>query len=174
MSQSVVIIAGKSSPRSADPFAWRELRAGPELVSKPRRRALPVRTAFALTLVAALGGFALYKFPLASGIPSLSASLHLPWRGAEVRVENVTSRIVDQGRTLLVEGAVVNTSGRDMASPLLRLAVRSADQAEIFVWSAHTAESHLAPDARTRFSSKLASPPNGGVEVTVALQPAGN
>ena len=175
MSQSVFIVAGKPSPRSADPFAWRELRGSPEVGSKTGRRAFPfLRTAFALTLVAALVGLALQKFPVTTSLSAFSASLHLPWRGAEVGVENVTSRLVDQGRTLLVEGVVVNTSGRDITSPVLRLAVRAADQAEIFVWTAHPAESHLAPEARTRFSSKLASPPIGGVEVTVALQTAGN
>jgi hypothetical protein len=179
MSKSVLIVTGSPSSQSSNPFAWRESREGAKAVSNPgsktgRRAPGAVGAALVLALVAALGGLAVSRSPYARFLHAPPTSLHLPWSGAEVRVENLTSRLVDQGRTLLVEGVVVNTAGRDIPSPTLRLAVRSADQAEIFVWAARPAESHLAPEARTRFSSRLASPPSGGVEVTVALQPAGS
>lgn len=176
MSQAALALPGKRSPERVDPFSWRDhnrhpVRGAP---ARPRvgRRRMTLAMA-ALTIAAGMLALGAHADRFAPIVRPVVASLRLPWIAPEVRVEKVSGRLIDDGRTLLVEGTIVNASGRDLKSPTLRLAIRAADRSEIFVWTARPAEAHLAPEGRTRFSSRLAAPPTGGVEVAVALQTAG-
>ncbi len=176
MSQAALALPGKATPERVDPFAWRSQRQRTAPGTIETRGAVPRRRAkimFALAIAIAMFGLGKLAYRVAPVVQPILASLSPSWITPAVRIENVSSRLIDNGHTLLVEGTVVNRSGRTLSPPMLRLAIRAADASEIFVWTVRPVDAHLAPDGRTRFSSRLAAPPTGGVEVTVAMQPAG-
>jgi hypothetical protein len=168
----------KPSPASVDPWAWREARATLPALAASRRN-LRGRLGVAAALVVALGAGAYAAHAqsarIAPWVRPILRSVGYPWREANLRVETVSSRLVAEGRAsaLIVEGALVNVSNREIDAPALRLAVRSADGAEIFTWRAHAAKTHLGAGERSRFSSRLEAPPSAGVDVAVALEAKG-
>ncbi len=152
----------------ADPFDWRRRRAAP----LPPRSSKRVAIAAALALALAAGAFA-ERAPIARVAHPILRSAGFPWRSANVKIESLTGHMASNGRdgALIVEGIVENTTSREIEVPSLRLAVRSADHAEIFVWSARPAKSRLAPGERTRFSSRLEDPPQQRYDVAASLEP---
>jgi len=176
MSYLVDAAPAKSSDAQFDPWAWRSARA-PAPEAKPResrrgRRLLMATFAIAL----ASGAWAARTHGARLWVEPLLRGAGYPWRETGLRVEGVSSRLVAEGSAsaLVVEGAVENVGNREIAAPVLRLAVRSADGGEIFVWTAHPAKAHLAPGERSRFSSRLEAPPSAGVDVAVALGTKGD
>jgi hypothetical protein len=68
---------------------------------------------------------------------------------------------------LVVEGSIVNVSGRPVEVPRLRLAVRNGGKNEIYAWTAQPSRSILGPGETLPFRSRLASPPAEAREVMV-------
>jgi hypothetical protein len=60
---------------------------------------------------------------------------------------------------LVVEGSIVNVSGRPVEVPRLRLSLRNEARHEIYSWTAQPGRSILAPGDAFTFRSRLASPP---------------
>jgi len=166
-------LAQAGSQKSVDPWAWRRARAAPVAPAKPRDLNAKLITAAALALAVAAGAYGAHaqSARLAPWVRPILRSVGYPWRGTALRVDGVSSRLVAEGHAsaLLVEGAVVNVSGHEIEAPPLRLAVRSADGAEMFVWTAHTAKARLGVGERSRFSSRLEAPPSDGVDVAVSI-----
>jgi len=165
----------KSSPARVDPWAWRNARAAPPAPARTRgdlRGKLWLVAAFGLAVGAGAYAADAQSARLAPWVRPILRSVGHPWREPKLRVETVSSRLVAEGRAsaLLVEGALVNVSNHAIDAPALRLAVRSADGAEIFVWTAHVAKTRLGAGEKSRFSSRLEAPPSAGVDVAVALQ----
>jgi len=162
MSHAAVAAPRAQTSELGDVFDWRQRRSTTSAKRPARRR----------SRLAALGLAALVAAGFAFA-PTVVRFARTAWAPSPLRVEEIGSRLADDGRTLLVEGTLVNRSARDVATPLLRLAVRSADHTEIFAWTVRTEATHLASGARTRFTSKLAAPPGGGVDVAVSLPASG-
>jgi len=165
----------KSSPLGADPWAWRRARAAPPAATKPRAdRRGKLWLCAALALAAGAGAYAAHaqSARIAPWVKPILREIGYPWRETRIRVEGVSSRLVAEAHAsaLVVEGAVENVGNREIDAPALRLAVRSADGDEIFVWTAHPAKTHLLPGERSRFSSRLEAPPSAGVDVAVTLE----
>ena len=68
---------------------------------------------------------------------------------------------------LVVEGNVVNDTGKTEDVPHIRFAVRNAAHQEIYSWSAVAARTILPPGEEVAFHSRLASPPPDAHDVLV-------
>lgn len=106
---------------------------------------------------------------LAPQMASLYAALGLPVNTRALVFENVktTWRAAEGAPLLIVEGAIVSTTARQVEVPRLRFAVRNQAGQEIHVWSARPERAVLPPGASLPFRSRLASPPSDGREVMV-------
>lgn len=88
-------------------------------------------------------------------------------RGLDI-VDVQSLMVMDDGNeTLEVSGRVVNNSKRLLKLPVLRLAIRGAAGAELYVWTATADVGELGPGEATRFSRRLASPPAEAQSVMV-------
>ena len=178
MSQTALAAPLEASHSGGDPWAWRAARTPAAAVQPRAGRRRPWALAAALAFTLGAGGWTAHTHSarLAPWVAPILRSIGYPWRTTGLKILSVSSRLTAEGRApaLLVEGEVVNASNREIDAPALRLAVRSADGEEIFVWTAHTAKTHLAPGARSRFSSRLEAPPSAGVDVAVALGTKGD
>jgi predicted Zn finger-like uncharacterized protein len=68
---------------------------------------------------------------------------------------------------LVVEGNIVNVTGKIADVPHLRFAVRNAARQEIYSWTAVPARTTLPPGQAVAFRSRLASPPPDAHDVLV-------
>jgi predicted Zn finger-like uncharacterized protein len=68
---------------------------------------------------------------------------------------------------LVVEGAIVNSTGAVAEVPRLKLAVRNAAKQEIYAWTAASPRATLAPYQAVAFRTRLASPPPEAADVLV-------
>lgn len=68
---------------------------------------------------------------------------------------------------LIVEGAIVNTTGTTVAVPRLRFALRNTTLAELLSWTAPPERGTLGPGETLPFRSRLASPPTDGNDILV-------
>jgi hypothetical protein len=79
-----------------------------------------------------------------------------------------TSKDTHDGVTvLIVEGAIVNTTGAVVAVPRLRFALRNMALAESFSWTMPPEKGTLGPGETLPFRSRLASPPSDGNDILV-------
>jgi len=67
----------------------------------------------------------------------------------------------------VVEGNLVNITGRAIDLPRLRLAVRDAGGKEIYTWTATAPKARLEAGEAAPFRSRLASPPPDGSSIEV-------
>jgi hypothetical protein len=88
-------------------------------------------------------------------------------RGVEFRDVKGANEIVDGVVVLVVEGRLVNITGRPIDLPRLRLAVRDASGKEIYTWTATAPKARLDAGEAAPFRSRLASPPPDGSSVEV-------
>jgi hypothetical protein len=105
-------------------------------------------------------------FPQAA---SLFAMIGLPVNLRGLIFENVksSSEFVDGVTVLVVEGTVVNLTGKTLEVPRLRFALRSASRHEVYAWTALPTKNLLGPGEEMPFRSRLASPPPDGRDVIV-------
>jgi hypothetical protein len=68
---------------------------------------------------------------------------------------------------LVVEGNIVNDSGKIVEVPRLKFAVRNTANQEIYSWTAVPPRTTLPPGEAVAFRSRLASPPPEGQDVLV-------
>jgi predicted Zn finger-like uncharacterized protein len=139
--------------------------------SGPRFR-LPFPTTFALIGVAVLATFFLGREQVVRNVPETATvyeALGVPvnLRGVDFRDVKGATEIVDGVVVLVVEGNLVNISGRSVDLPRLRLAVRDATGKEIYTWTATAPKPQLAAGEAASFRSRLASPPPDGATIEV-------
>jgi predicted Zn finger-like uncharacterized protein len=97
------------------------------------------------------------------------AAVGMPVNLRGLAFENIRMSRIDQEGVgvLVVEGSIVNVTGRPLEVPRLRLAVRNEAKHEIYAWTALPSRSILAPGDALPFRSRLASPPADAREVKV-------
>jgi predicted Zn finger-like uncharacterized protein len=159
----------RRKPREADAFAAPKIR-----VPRPKME-LPGWVA--LTCIIGLGGLVL----LALGRNSVTAffpetAYLFNAVGMDVNVRGLafkdvkTSEIMQNGAPMLIaEGVIENVTSHDVDIPRLRLAVRSAEGRELFVWTVIPGQPKLKTGASLPFRAQLASPPLDGRQVAVRL-----
>jgi predicted Zn finger-like uncharacterized protein len=100
---------------------------------------------------------------------SLYAAIGLPVNLRGLAFEDIRMSRAEQDGVgvLVVEGSIVNVSGRPVEVPRLRLAVRNGGKNEIYAWTAQPSRSILGPGETLPFRSRLASPPAEAREVMV-------
>jgi predicted Zn finger-like uncharacterized protein len=137
---------------------------------KPFQMSLPVAILLACTAIMAT--FLLGREQVVRTMPDTAAifeRLGLPvnLRGVEFRDVKGANEIVDGVVVLVVEGRLVNITGRPIELPRLRLAVRDASGKEIYTWTATAPKAQLDAGEAIPFRSRLASPPPDGASVEV-------
>jgi predicted Zn finger-like uncharacterized protein len=97
------------------------------------------------------------------------AAVGLPVNLRGLAFENIRMSRIDQDGVgvLVVEGSIVNVTGRPVEVPRLRLSVHNEAKHEIYAWTALPSRSILAPGDALPFRSRLASPPADAREVKV-------
>lgn len=148
-------------------------RARPLVQRSPRwslRMSLPV--GIVLVSTAILATFMLGREQVVRTMPDTAGiyeRLGLPvnLRGVEFRNVKGANEIVDGVVVLVVEGNLVNITGRAIDLPRLRLAVRDAGGKEIYTWTATAPKARLEAGEAAPFRSRLASPPPDGSSIEV-------
>lgn len=123
-------------------------------------------------LVAINAGILAFRSDIVRLLPqtaSLYAAIGLPVNLRGLAFDNIRmSRTEQEGvGVLVVEGSIVNVTGRSVEVPRLRLAVRNTAKNEVYAWTSLPSRSILAPGEVLPFRSRLASPPADAGEVQV-------
>ncbi len=75
-----------------------------------------------------------------------------------------------KGRPVLVVlGEVINTSGKPRSVPRLRVVIRDESDRRLFRWTVTTTLNSLEPGQATKFSTRLANPPEGARSLAVSF-----
>jgi predicted Zn finger-like uncharacterized protein len=100
---------------------------------------------------------------------SVFAAIGLPVNLRGLIFENVKSsgEFVDGVTVMVVQGTIVNLTGKTLEVPRLRFALRSASGHEVYAWTALPTRTMLSPGEELPFRSRLASPPPDGRDVIV-------
>jgi len=137
----------------------------PKPAASPRDRGAVKLIAAALAVVVAI---ILMRVPFVAALPEVpglaDAAASLTF--AQVTSQTVSVHGVD---TVIVEGEIVNRSGHDVALPAVRVALRSADGAEVQSWLVEPAADGLAAGQSIGFRSAVASPSPAATQVTLKL-----
>jgi predicted Zn finger-like uncharacterized protein len=149
---------------AADIETFAARRARRAALRRGRRWPIPGIAAAILALVAVdtmLVGWRNDVVRLLPQTASLYATLGIPVNLRGLAFENIKmSREAHDGVTVLVvEGSIVNVTGKAVEVPRLRLAVRNESKNEIYTWTTLPARSVLGPAETLPFRSRLASPP---------------
>lgn len=100
---------------------------------------------------------------------SLYAAIGMPVNLRGLIFENVKSsgEFADGVTVMVVQGTIVNLTGKTLEVPRLRFALRSASGHEVYAWTALPTRTILSPGEELPFRSRLASPPPDGRDVIV-------
>jgi hypothetical protein len=147
-------------------------RARRQAARRGARWPRPGLSAALLLLVAAHAGVVTWREHIVEFLPqtaSLYAAIGLPVNLRGLAFENIRMSRAEQEGTgvLVVDGSIVNVTGRPVEIPRLRLAVRNEAKREIYAWTALPSRAILAPGDALPFRSRLASPPADAREVQV-------
>ena len=71
---------------------------------------------------------------------------------------------------LVVKGEVTNTSEKPQSVPRLRVIILDDHDRRLFRWTVTTAKNTLEPSEATKFSTRLANPPDGARSLAVTFQ----
>jgi hypothetical protein len=128
-----------------------------------------------LLVMAVPGGLLAARRLVVEALPftaGLYSAIGLPVNLRGLEISGLSTRLEEQtgGRVLLVEGQVANTSQGRVAVPDLTLAVRSAEGAVLYSWTAASPRSELEAADRMTFRTRLVSPPDGARDVHVAFR----
>jgi hypothetical protein len=115
----------------------------------------------------AVAVFAGIATPVVLALPGLAAL----FRGDALAFNRVKSAFlqVDGGTAIVVEGELVNTSGRTAKVPAIRVSLRDGRADEVYAWVVEPAATELAAGAALGFRSAQALPDAGASEVAVSL-----
>jgi hypothetical protein len=149
------------------PFLARAASALPRQMPKVPPAALPALRYGAIGAGVILA-VALLKAPIVSAFPNLpgasAAALGLEFRS--VRSETIGGA---NGRTVIVEGEVVNTLSRPVDLPPLRVSLKGSDGVEVTNWVVQATTPRLGPGQAIGFRSARVAPPAAAAEVNISL-----
>ncbi len=95
------------------------------------------------------------------------AGVKVNTRGLEFR-EISYKRELDEGVLVLaIEGKVANVSDEPVKVPPLRIALMDAKKHDLYSWTLHAEPEIVAPGAKAKFTSRLASPPSDASNMQV-------
>ena len=110
------------------------------------------------------------------GTAKLYAGVGLPvnLRGLEFR--GMKSELVAAGAdiVLVVEGEVVNITGRDATVPPIEISVRGAEGQMLYTWTNEAPQAVLGPSEKASFRARLTAPPDGARHVLVHFAARGD
>jgi hypothetical protein len=103
------------------------------------------------------------------------AAIGLPVNMRGLAIEDVHARSGEAGdkKYLMIEGWIVNLRPAQTTSPDLRIALRGADGAELYVWTARAPMRRLERAERVRFAARLEAPPEAAKDAIVRFVDAG-
>jgi len=130
---------------------------------KPRLAVwLPAASAAVLLVLAMIG----FRSPITEAITGLiGGGTHEGLEFRSVRTETHRART---GRTLIVEGEIVNRSADAVALPAIKLTLR-VDGADVYSWSVEPTERKLSAGSAIGFRSLIAPPDQRDGEVVASL-----
>jgi hypothetical protein len=158
------------SPKAASPASVEHIasytpsRAPRPAARRLRPRAMPGLAAVIVALAAANAILVAWRSDIVRLMPqtaSLYGAVGVPVNLRGLAFENMKmSKGEHEGvDVLVVDGSIVNVTGRAVEVPRLRLAVRNESKNEIYSWTAQPARTLLGPGETLPFRSRLASPP---------------
>lgn len=155
--------------KDIETFAARRAR---RRAARSSRWLRPGLSAALLVLIAANAGVIAWRTDIVRLLPqtaSLYSVVGLPVNIRGLAFENIRmSRVEQEGvGVMVVEGSIVNVTGKPVEVPRLRLALRNEAKGEIYAWTAQPARSILAAGDALPFRSRLASPPADARDVQV-------
>ena len=159
------IVIEDVGPRQQDQKSqpWRPTAASPSEAAFDWSRWQPLGAA-----VGALLAFALLCVPLVGALPRAS---RLPADADQLAFQNVRSETIEHrgANTLVVEGEIVNLSGRDVSLPAVRISLKSPNGVEVRSWLVEPSTGGLGGGESVGFRSAVLAPPGAASEVTLSL-----
>ena len=178
-----VVVAPKPAPEKPSRPAPPPPPPRPIRDEEPRRRGWiwgTVAWTF-LFLVAGGASFAghFYRADIVDALPPAKRiyallNIEVPSKARGLEFEGVSYAIMEEDKlpVLQVTGAVVNLADKEMAIPKIRIALRDAQQREIYTWTVGADSVKLAPGASAPFKTRLSSPPAEAYDLKVRfIQP---
>ena len=100
---------------------------------------------------------------------SLFAAIGLPVNLRNLKFENVklSAETADGVSLLIVQGSIVGETGKPVAVPRLRFALRNASGQEVYSWTMAPPRSILEPGERLQFRSQIPTPQVEATDVMV-------
>lgn len=161
--------AARSEPDDAEEFAARRqrLKAKRNKSKRKSRWTAVILVLFAVN-VAVIGA----RNEVVRQLPqtaSLFAAVGLPVNLRNLEFENIalSKETQDGVNILIIEGKILNTSGKAVDVPRLRFAARNAGGQEVYTWTAQPSRSVLGPGESLPFTSRLAAPPADATDILV-------
>jgi predicted Zn finger-like uncharacterized protein len=165
---------------AAEPIRDIESYAGRRAPQRPKVAALGVAVRWPLSLMQSVVLFLLvfdaiiigWRSKIVRAFPqtaSFYAALRMPvnLRGLVFANINTATEQHEGVPILMVEGQVVNDTGRSVDVPRIKFAVRNGARQEVYSWTAVPTKAVLAPGEALAFHTRLASPPPDGQDVLV-------
>jgi hypothetical protein len=115
----------------------------------------------ALAIVAASA----FRLPIAQAFTDL-AGLRPSYEGLEFRNVRTETRRARTGKTLVVEGQIVNRAGRELLLPAVGLTLR-ANGTDVFEWAVEPSATIISTDQTIGFRSTVAPPDADDGEVVL-------
>ncbi|MCO5132541.1 MAG: zinc-ribbon domain-containing protein [Xanthobacteraceae bacterium] len=161
--------AAGPSPRQPRFKSWLRRRG-----DRPRRARRPILTlpVACVALAALAAGLVMWRAEIVRLLPQTALfyrmiGLEVNLRGLAIRDVKVTTETVDAKQVLVIEGNVVDIARKAVDLPRLRFVVRDARGVEIYAWNAVLEQARLKPGEKTRFRSRLATPPQEARHIDV-------
>lgn len=162
----------QDAPFVSSPSLLPELQ--PAIQKKPtqKRQEIPLYWLIPAFMVVAFAGFFMGREAVLKNFPQSAAfyasfGLETNLRGLEFR-DVKSSRIIDNGQDILVvEGIIVNITGKQKPVSSLRLSIRDNRAKEIYHWQSHPSKAQLEAGEELQFKVRLASPPLAGNDIAV-------
>jgi predicted Zn finger-like uncharacterized protein len=143
-----------------------------KLLRRPERSGAPGKSLVSLpTACAAMGALVaaliVWRADIVRLLPQTAnfykmVGMEVNLRGLLFKDVKVTTETVEGKPVLVIEGVIVSETRKPAEVPRLRFSVRDGQDAEIYAWNTVLEQTVLKPGDRTRFKSRLASPPAEG------------
>jgi hypothetical protein len=154
-----VILPGEPGPRFHPAPIRRVLAAAPKSTSRHRVRLSTVAALGVLVIVTAIG----FHSPIGRAFADLTGG----GRYEGLEFQSVRTKTL-HGRTLVVEGELINRSADAMALPAIKLTLR-ANGRDLYTWLVEPVPRTLAAGRTIGFRSMVAPPDPGQGEVVFSL-----
>jgi hypothetical protein len=150
--------------------SWRPWRAGSAIAAVFALAGLVV---MGTTVIAARTAIV----SIAPATAAIYAGMGMPVNLRGLSFADIRATVTQQAEgagELLVTGEIKNLRASETPVPSLRLALRSEDGRELYVWAARGPKTHLGAGERVPFRARLAAPPAGIRDVLVKFLAPGD